>query len=200
MRFNFNSSKATGIALVVAGLALFAARSLGFGVTLMTLSWPLFIVLPGVGLLAFASIDRDVSKALAPIGMMVTLTGCLLAYQDWANHYQSWAYMWVLVGPFALGAGWIAHSLMHDDNRMMVDGRKLLFASIVILLVLAAVFELIFNISGYGLSVNLPSGMLLPVVLIVIGGAILVRQIMPRASHLQQNHGDHASEDTSNDV
>jgi hypothetical protein len=181
-------------------LFLLAARGLGFGVMFVNLTWPLYIIVPGVGLLAFAGTDRDISKGLAPIGMMVTLTGCLLAYQEWANHYQSWAYMWILVGPFALGAGWIAHGMMHDDNRTIADGRKLAAASIATLIVFAAVFELVFNISGYGLSVNLPSGMLLPLLFIAISGAVLFRQVKPRGSRLQQNHDAQSKEDVSNDL
>ena len=107
---------------------------------------------------------------------MVTLTGCVLAYQAWANHFQSWAYAWIIVGPFALGTGLAWHGRMHGDEQALRDGRQMALFSILSFFGAAAVFELVFNISGFGLSVDLPSGFFLPVVLIAGGGVLLLRQ------------------------
>ena len=195
-----NLAKLAGFALFTVGLLLLVSRGLGFDPMAGQSVWPLYIIVPGLGLLAYAGTGQNLSKGLAPFGMMVTLTGCLLAYQGWADHFQSWAYMWILVGPFALGAGWMLHGIMHDDNRTLADGRKLVAASLVTLAVFAAVFELVFNISGYGLSVDLPSGLMLPLVLIIVGGAILLRQMKRGASTHHQKRSNDANEDVTNDI
>jgi hypothetical protein len=84
--------------------------------------WPLFIILPGVILLALASLDETLSRALMPVGMMVTLTGCVLAYQNWA-------YAWIIVGPFSLGAGVVVHGRRYGDGQLVRKGMQQVFGA-----------------------------------------------------------------------
>lgn len=170
------TAKPIGIILISAGLFLLLSRFVGFDLLFGHISWPIYIIVPGVVILAIASFDKTVGKALAPLGMMITLTGCLLAYQSWADHYQSWAYAWILTGPFSVGAGLVVHGILHDDKSSIENGRKMAALSLAAFIVSAAVFELVFNISGLGLSVDLPWGILLPAALVAVGGLILLRQ------------------------
>ena len=168
--------KPIGIVLVASGLFLLLGQVTGLDLLSGRVVWPLFIIIPGAILLAFAGVEKGFSATLAPIGMIVTLTGCVLAYQNWADHYQSWAYAWIIAGPFAFGAGLALHGLVHDDDDALRNGRKTAALSAAFFLAAAAVFELVFNISGYGLNVDLPWGILLPVALIVVGGALFLRK------------------------
>lgn len=171
-----NSVKPTGIVLITSGLVLLFGQSVGFDPLSGHSFWPLYVIIPGAILLALASFDKSFSTALAPIGMIVTLTGCVLAYQDWASHFQSWAYAWIIVGPFAFGAGLALHGRMHADDDALHDGRRMAALSIPFFVGAAAIFELVFNISGFGLSVDLPWGILLPSSLVALGGVVLLRQ------------------------
>lgn len=174
MSYYSNSVKPIGIVLIATGLILLLGQITGFDLLSGRSFWPQFIIVPGVILLAVASFDKTLSSALAPFGMMVTLTGYVLAYQAWANHFQSWAYAWIIVGPFALGAGLAWHGRMHADDDALRRGRRIAALSIPFFLGAAAIFELVFNISGYGLSVDLPWGILMSVVLIAVGGALFL--------------------------
>lgn len=167
--------KPIGALLVGAGALLLLAQTVGFNVFTGGIYWPLFILAPGLAVLALASLSKTLSRGLSPLGMAVTLTGSLLAYQAWADHFQSWAYGWILVGPFALGAGLAFHGFVHGDARALRNGRGVAGVSLVVFAGAAVMFELVFNISGYGASFDLPWGIVLPVALIAIGGAFLLR-------------------------
>jgi hypothetical protein len=170
------SIKPLGIALIAFGLILFLFQMTGFDLFSGRSFWPLFIIIPGAILLAVASFEETLSIALAPVGMMITLTGCVLAYQNWADHYQSWAYAWIITGPFALGAGLAWHGRMHGDEGTLRRGHRIAALSLPFFLGAAVIFELVFNISGYGLSVDLPWGILISVALIAIGGGLFLKQ------------------------
>lgn len=138
--------------MILVGALLFFWDRLGFSTITSSFHWSIFIIAPGLVLLVFAMMAKVGGRILAPFGMMVTLTGLLLAYQDWANHYESWAYMWVLVSPFAVGAGWIFHGFLHDDIKARQDARSLMIGSLVGLIALGVFFEGMVNISGNGMS------------------------------------------------
>ena len=182
MSSNTKSFQPIGVVLVVLvvlvglGAILLIGQLIGFDLMFADVSWPMYIIVPGIILLATAGFQESFSKALGPFGMIVTLTGCVLAYQNWADHFQSWAYAWIIVGPLALGAGLAFHGSMHGDDAAMRQGRRMAAISIPLFLGAAAIFELIFNISGYGLSFDLPWGILLPALLIILGGVLLLRK------------------------
>lgn len=174
----FQSSKSikpAGTILIIAGLFLLLSRTLGFDLMFGASTWPLFIIVLGIGLLILASVDNIVGKPIATHEMIVTLTGFLLAYQDAENLYQSWAYALVLTGPFTFGLGWLFHGKMHGDEKSFSDRHKIVATSIPFFVAFAAVFELIFNMRGYGMSIDNPEGIILLTILIVICGALFLR-------------------------
>lgn len=176
MSHNLKIARPAGIILILLGLVLLLSRSIGFDILVGRSFWPLYIIVPGLVLLASTSFDKALGKVLAPVGMVIATTGVLLAYQAWADHYQSWAYAWILTGPFSVGAGFIVHGIVHADHRSIVDGRKIATQSIAFFLAAAAIFELVFNISGYGLSFDLPWGIVLPIALILVGAVVVLHQ------------------------
>lgn len=169
-----SASGTIGVILIAAGVLVALGQVFDFSVG--QIAWPLYIIVPGAMLLFISFFDEAIGKVLAPIGMMITVTGCVLAYQSWTGHYQSWAYAWILTSPFAIGAGLAMHGIRYDDNYLLKVGRTIATVSIAFFLAAAAVFELVFNISGLGSSVDIPWGIMLPVVLIVAGAAALIHQ------------------------
>lgn len=155
--------------MITAGLALLAGWAMGLDLSFGHSLWQLYIIVPGIIVLTLGSMDRAIGKALLPLGMMITLTGFLLAYQDWADHFQSWAYVWIISGPFAYAVGLTLHGMIHSDAPAFRDGKKAALVCLAFFAIFAAVFELVFNISGYGLTVDVPWGLVLPLILIGVG-------------------------------
>lgn len=175
MTQNFRTMKPASGLMITAGLLLLAGWAMGLDLSLGHSLWQLYIIIPGIVVLTLASMDKAAGKALFPLGMMITLTGLLLAYQDWADHYQSWAYVWIISGPFAYATGSAMHGIMHSDAAIFRDGKKMALACLALFVTFAAVFELVFNISGYGLTVDMPWGLVLPLILIGAGVFVGVR-------------------------
>ena len=101
-------------ALIVLGVILF------FGVEM----WPLFIILPGVGMLAiYYAIDHDATGPFAIPGMIVTGTGLILFVQhNLLGGGESWAYAWTLYGVF-FGLGMMMMGQRFGSTTIIDIGR-----------------------------------------------------------------------------
>lgn len=94
-----------------------AVALIGLGILLLMgldKLWPLFILLPGLGILALAYSEN---KSLAPMsvpGMLISGTGGMLLFQAVTGYWESWAFAWTLYGVF-FGLG-----LMIMGERMEV--------------------------------------------------------------------------------
>jgi hypothetical protein len=132
--------------------------------------WTLFIIVPGVLLIAAAVVLRE-GQALATTiaGAVVTTVGLLLLYQDQTSHYESWAYLWTLI-PMAVGLALAVHGLRVGAEALVSKGIRLVAGFGAVLLVAAWYFETIFrtNKSPFDLGENWP------IALIVVGGLLLV--------------------------
>lgn len=158
--------------MITTGLLLLLGWAAGWDMSFGHSLWQLFIIVPGIIVISLGCTEKTIGKALVPFGMMITVTGCLLAYQDWADHYQSWAYVWILSGPFAFAKGLALYGVIHSDIAALRNGRKMMLASSTLFVIFAAVFELVLNISGFGITVDVPWGLVLPIIL--IGSGIFV--------------------------
>lgn len=130
--------------------------------------WQLFILGPGVLMLALGLTGSPKRAGLLIPGAIVSGTGAILLVQDWTNYWQSWAYAWALY-PVFVGIGMIlmgqrTHSEVQSrTGRSMVTWGALTFAAFLMF------FELfIFGALG-GLSA------LLVAALLIGGGALLLR-------------------------
>jgi hypothetical protein len=139
--------------------------------SLFSFSWPFFVIIPGVVLLALAAFGKGTAGFAIP-GTLITGTGLILGVQNATNYWESWAYVWALypgmVGLAIMYMGWRANNARQRD-----DGRKLVLGSLVATAIFFAIFEgLIFN--------NIFSWNLLPVALIGVGAFLLFRdRFMP---------------------
>jgi hypothetical protein len=132
--------------------------------------WTLFVIVPGVLLLAGGLVQRRPVAGLAIAGSIVTSVGILLLYQDLAGHYESWSYAWALVGPGAAGVGLGLYGLRAGDRAPLVLGSRMLAISAAIFVVGAWYFETVFRTG----RVPFDLGESWPVVLVILGVIVLV--------------------------
>lgn len=116
MYYATKTAKPIGIILMSAGLVFLFSQFVDIDLLLVRTLWPLFIIVSGLGFLAFAYFDKTTGKILAPLGTAIIMAGCMLTYQAWADHFRSWAYVWILTGPFSIGVGFITHGIFHNDK------------------------------------------------------------------------------------
>jgi hypothetical protein len=137
-----------GILLILAGLGAFALRQAGFEFANLDweAAWPLFVIVPGLVLLAASVIPpapRGVGLAIA--GSIVTVVGIVLFYQQTTEHWESWSYAWALVGPGAAGLGLLVYGLLFRQGDLIGAGLRLMAISAVIFVVGFWFFETIFQ-------------------------------------------------------
>ncbi len=137
--------------------------------------WPLFVIVPGVLILLLASSNRGaLSEGLAITGSILTATGLILLYQNATGRFESWAYAWALVFPGSAGAGMVLYGWRAGRQGNVRVGLRLGLVAVVLFLVGAVFFELVLGIGGF----RLPwSGVLIPLVVIVAGVALLLRNL-----------------------
>ena len=164
------SSAAVGLLLIVAGCAVLIGRAAGldlFG-AIGPWGWPLFIIVPGVVLLAASLIPaRPNGIGFATAGAVVTTVGLLLAYQWRTGHWESWAYAWALL-PGAAGLAQLAYGLFAREREMIRRGIWMMAVAAVLFTVGAWFFEGVF--AGEPRPLGVDWG---PVGLIVIGAIVL---------------------------
>lgn len=175
------------IGFVLIALGLIAALSqkfdLGINFGFGQIPWPLFIIVPGLIILTMSLSSRNDNVAITVVGMMTTVTGLLLAYQNTFHHFESWAYAWALVSPLGLGLGQILHGRSHDNPALIETGRRMAAIGAALFVAGAFFFELIINISGRGISHLFSSDYAFSAILIGAGVVFLLWRYWPH----QQN-------------
>jgi hypothetical protein len=154
-----------GAVLIVLG-ALFLAERL-FGVQLGRFGWPLFVIVPGVLLMASSLVvgGRE-GSGLAVAGAITTMVGLVLAVQNVTGLWATWAYAWALVGPAATGIGLIFYGLLKHQPDLVSGGVRSLGSGLALFAGFGLFFEGIIGLSGEPFLV---SSDLLPVALIALG-------------------------------
>ena len=174
-----SSSSATGPAivggvLIVVGIALLVVQQLD--VDLGRVGWPLFIIVPGVVMLAVGLL-QSFGPGLAIGGTIVTLTGLLLLFQSLTGLYATWAYAWALVSPTGSGIGMFLYGARSRSAGLMRAGSWQILTGLAIFAVGFLFFEGLIGLSGERL--NLPPWAL-PAALMVIGAGFLLRGLFDR--------------------
>jgi hypothetical protein len=135
-----------GTTLVIVGIVLFVAQITGAEV--FGLLSPLFVILPGVVLLAVALSGTGAIAALIFPGAVLTTVGLVLLYQRLTGHWESWAYAWTLVVPTSIGIAMMIYGVREGKIRTGRRGVMTAGIGLVLFLVLLVLFEFVLNISG----------------------------------------------------
>ncbi len=121
-----------------------ALALIGFGVLLllgMSKLWPLFILLPGLGIMYAAYSGNKEMGALAVPGMLVAGTGGLLLFQAVTGYWESWAFAWTLYGVF-FGVGLMIMGERMEIKDLRMIGRWFAMISGVMFVGLGSIFLL----------------------------------------------------------
>jgi hypothetical protein len=162
-----------GALLIVLGAAALVVRVSG-----VNIGWPVWVILPGLGLLVAAfALPEPGGSGLAAAGGIVTAVGTLLAVQDATGTYASWAYAWALVAPGGVGVGLLLYGLLTRRGDIARGGLASLITGMVLFLVGFLFFEGLLHLNGDRFA-GLTS-LSVPIVIMGIGAAILVGAIIP---------------------
>ena len=172
-----------GLLLIAAGIVFLVGRLVD--VSWSGELWPLYIIGVGVALAAFG-LTQPANSGLTVGGSIVAMVGLVLFYQEWADHYESWAYAWPLVAPGGSGLGMLLHGARHGNRRMARDGFWQIVTALGIFVVGFIFFEGLIGLSGE--RWNLPEWVL-PAVIIGLGVLVLVRAVSSGRGELPSGGG-----------
>lgn len=167
---NGNAGRALGAILIMLGVVFLAGQLLGLN--LGRLGWPLFVVVPGLVLCAVALGVRAGGEGLFILGSMVTATGLILLYQNYARHWESWAYAWALIAPTSVGLGQLIYGALTGRRQLVSNGTRVASVGLALFLVFGAFFEVGLGISGR--SVGTVAGYVFSGALILLGLLMLM--------------------------
>lgn len=155
--------------LIVLGVLFLAERA--FGVQFGRFGWPLFVIVPGVLLLAasLAAGGRE-GSGLAVAGAITTVVGLVLAFQNATGLWATWAYAWALVGPAATGLGLIFYGVLKGQRDLVTNGIRSLGSGLALFAAFGLFFEGVIGLSG---EPFLLGSELLPIALIGLGVVLL---------------------------
>jgi hypothetical protein len=170
------SPAALGLILVAVGAIVLLFRQAGIDLLEATGrdAWPLFIIVPGLLLIAAAAVPEPPGGLPFAIGgAIVTTVGSLLWYQQATGNWESWAYAWALL-PTAAGIALIAYGALTRRSRLVSNGLWTAAIGAGMFLVGAWFFGAIFA----GQAVPLDVAAWWPVALIILGALIAVSAIV----------------------
>jgi hypothetical protein len=175
---------AAGLVLLAVGGVALAARQAGVELgSLVDGGWPLFIIVPGVALLAAAFVPAPPDGlGFAIAGSIVTTVGAILLYQQASGDWESWAYAWALI-PLAAGSGMSVYGLLTGHRDIAGTGVRLAVVAGLLFLIGTWYFNAVFETGRTPIDI----GTWWPVVvlgigLLVLGRALLMPPAPPRTS------------------
>jgi hypothetical protein len=162
------------IILIAIGVLFFVTQTLQINIWgIFGISWPLFVVIPGLVFLGLAVFgDHKLAGFIVP-GAIVTGTGGILWVQNATGHWESWAYVWTLY-PVFLGLALMFLGRRTNSQNTEKTGRGFVTWGAVAFLIGFAFFEVMIfgGLAGLG-------SVLLPLILIGIGVMMLTGGRMP---------------------
>ena len=154
-----------GVILVVVGAVFLAGRVVNL--TLGPDAWPLWIIVPGLAMLAGSlAIPPRGGVGLAIPGSILAMVGIVLWVQATYDLYATWAYAWALVAPTGPGLGMLVYGIVRGDRGLAGDGLRMTLVGLGLFLGFALFFE-----GAVGLSGDRVAGLndVLPFVVIGLG-------------------------------
>lgn len=140
------------------------------------IGWPMFILLPGLLILAGAFFGPVSLSGLAVLGSVVTGTGLILMFQQATGRFETWAYLWGLYPAF-VGAAMLLMSSRQGNPALANSGRTLIRIGLMITLGFGLFFEMIFS-GGFDVAMRYA----IPAALI-LGGYLMLRRREPAPAY-----------------
>jgi hypothetical protein len=157
-----------GIVLVVLGVLFLVGRSVDLGAAL----WPLFVMGPGLALLAWAFLGGKEATGLAVPGSIVTMVGLILFTQNVTGRFETWAYAWGLIVA-AVGVGTWLWGTLAEREKEVRDGIRTFTVGLALFAGFGVFFEFVIGLGG---RPGWFGSWVVPLVLIVAGVALLWRR------------------------
>jgi len=158
----------TGAILIALGVLFLLGRVIDVG----SVAWPLFVLVPGLALLAWAFVGGRDASGLAVPGSIVSMVGLILFVQNLTNSFETWAYTWALVLA-AVGVGTWLHGVLGDDEARQRDGVRTATVGLALFAGFGAFFQFVIFGNLLGSWVG---QWLFPLALIAAGVVLLLRQ------------------------
>jgi hypothetical protein len=137
---------AVGGLLLLLGILVLAGQTLDLG----RVGWPLFVIVPGLGLLGLGlAVPGRLGEVLAMVGGVVTMAGLVLLVQNATDRFETWAYAWTLVLLVGAGIGWLLVGLVRGRRDLVTGGGWLIGAGLAGFLCFAVLFEVVIGIGGH---------------------------------------------------
>jgi hypothetical protein len=162
--------------LIVVGIAFLVLQQLDLDIG--RVGWPLFVIVPGVALLAFGLLASDDEGPVVG-GMVVTVVGLLLLVQNATGLWATWAYAWALAAPAGSGLGMILGGVRHGRGAKVREGIWQLLIGVAIFAVGFLFFEGLIGLSGDRLRLPdwaVPAGLIAAGVAFLLSAALRGRE------------------------
>jgi hypothetical protein len=165
-----------GIGLVLLGAAFLVLRLVDIDVS--SVPWPYWVIGGGLLVLIGGLLSRSFGSVLLVPGSMLTTIGLILLLQNSMHLWTTWVYAWALVAPGAFGLGMALQGLVLRRSWMVRVGLGNLVAGLIIFLILALLFEIVFHLNDQRFN---PVGrIVIPSALIVLGAAMVASSLLAR--------------------
>lgn len=161
---------ALGGLLVLLGIVVLAGQAVDLDVG--ELGWPLFVILPGLGLLGLGlTVAGRFGEVLASLGGVVTMTGLVLGVQNATDAFETWAYAWTLVVLVGAGIGRWLVGVVRRSRELAASGAWLIAIGLAAFVVFAVLFEIVIGVEGRDYGVAGRYGL---AALLILAGLILL--------------------------
>jgi hypothetical protein len=175
---------ALGGLLLLLGILVLVGQALDLDLDLGRVGWPVFVVVPGLGLLGLGlAATGRLGEVLAMVGGVVPMAGLVLLVQNATDRFETWAYAWTLVLLVGSGIGRWLLGTVRGRRDLAASGGWLIGSGLAGFLVFAVFFEVVIGLGGHRSSAA--SRYVLSALLILAGLALLGRRLLtarpPRA-------------------
>ncbi len=132
---------ASGVLLVLLGVGLLIFQTVPDLRKVLAIkdTWPLIVIVVGVGLLIFGLLIN--APGMAVPAMIVGGIGGILLWQNMTGHWGSWSYLWTLIPGF-VGVGIMLAGLISGEGiaEALHSGVRLIIISVVLFVIFGAFF------------------------------------------------------------
>jgi len=160
-----------GIGLIAIGIAFLVLQQMRLEIG--EYGWPFFVIVPGIALITLGMTLPE-GRGLVVGGMITTILGLILLYQNTTDHWESAAYAWALAAPTGPGLALILYGALRGQPRLVSQGMWPLAIGLALFGAGFVFFEQLVGISGRQLPIP---NWLVPAGLVAAGALFVWRGI-----------------------